>query len=373
MGHRRLDINDLGLSSITNLVAEGAGNLDINSIIGNPNLPQPAKDILTKLTQSDGINFQFPILDNPAAAVFNLLLGKDSDLASFSADFHLASAPDYGGGVSVFGVNVGFGGSVSIDAHFRFAYDTFGLRELIRDIGSGVGNLASDVTDGFYIDTSSHLSIGASVGVHAGATVLVFSASIGGGVSTGDASGTGIDHPAVVSFVDPNGNGYGHGTGSGKLRFADFSPCRVMTVGELDASLTIELKVGVTILGTFIGYSVDDDLASVKLLDLNYSCGNVPSPPPQPVLASEADANGDVTLFIGSQLAYRRYLPDATPEHHSIPGTNNPSDEDYTISHVSGDRALGRDDSGLGVRADPDHRGCEADLLQRRRPGRSDD
>ncbi len=330
------DLNNLSNTSLTNLLPEHAHDVIIGPFVDS--LPAPARDIMTKLTQPNGINFQFPILDHPATAVFGLLLGEDSDLASFTADFHFASAPDFGSSVSLFGVSIGFGGSVSVDAHFKFAYDTFGLREMLRDISSGGGNLASDALDGFYIDTSSHLSIGASVGIKAAATALVFSAAVDGAVATGDASGSGVDHPAVVSFVDPNGNGYGRGTGSGKLRFADFNTSRITTAGELDASLTVEVRVGVSILGTFIGYSVSDDIARVKLLDLN--SGAQPSPPPEPVLAS-IDNTGVVTLDVGLLDASKRYLPDATAEHKRLAGTNEPSGESYTISHISGDDVSG--------------------------------
>ena len=84
----------------------------------------------------NGFQIAFPILDNPATAVFNMLLGKDSDLFFLKADAVVDLEPPVGLSYAHQGPQYRFEytGHAHIDTHFRFAYDTFGLRQLIRNL-----------------------------------------------------------------------------------------------------------------------------------------------------------------------------------------------------------------------------------------------
>ena len=224
------------------------------------------------------------------------------------------------------GEGLNYGGSVNVAFNFKFAYDTHGLRELINDLTNGsnpsVGTMLLDVADGFYIADSSSLSMSGAIGIGAGASLAgVASASIGGYVGTGDAGSV----PITINMNDPD-----QSTDGGKYRLEKF----ITTIangndpfqasGELDATLAIKVSVGVNLpIVGFVGYQHTFDIGDVVLYDFNPP----PPAPPQPVLASQPDANGQVTLYIGQDAALRSGPLGG-------PVTTTDGNENYTITHV---------------------------------------
>jgi N-acetylneuraminic acid mutarotase len=310
-------VDDLAKTDLTKLTVDLAHVQHpetFSYFVASLNVPQGVKDALNDLTAglTNGVDFEFPILNDPSKAIFNLLLGKDSDLFTMKAEMHL-HAEEHSNDFSVFGMGLDFGGAINVDAKFTFAYDTFGLREMIGQALGGTldaNKIASDITDGFYVGDDSYLKLGGSIGVSAGVSVGFFGISVGGSVSTADGGAT----PVSITINDPNHDG--------KLRFAEVpsDPLNAFNAsGELDAGLGIQLKVGVKVLGHFVGYEKDFDIANTVLISFPAQH------PPVVTLASQADSSGDVNLYIGA-LAADRVLVDQTD-----------GNENYVIRHIGDD------------------------------------
>src|SRR5262249_565015 len=107
-----------------------------------------AKGALDQLTSSDGIQMSFPIFQDPGHSGFELVLGGDVDFVRFAAHFHFDAEEDVH--FPLFGLDVGFGGQVHIDAALTLAYDTFGIREFLND----PQKKGADFLDGLYIDNT---------------------------------------------------------------------------------------------------------------------------------------------------------------------------------------------------------------------------
>ena len=294
------EISDLGLKNITDLLVDPANIIAIgqsfDQIVANLPIPNEAKDVLGQLTAglNNGFNIEFPILDDPAQAVFDMLLGKDADLFYLTADAEVQAQGEMATGLQVFNVDVVYGGNVDVDFHFKFAYDTFGLRELINDLALGnTSNIGEDITDGFYIDDTSYFNLGGQIYAGVGISVAVFSAKVGGFVSTDD----GGEEPVTITIDDPNNDG--------KLRFSEFNTNPFAVSGRFSAALGIEVRVGVEILGKFVGWKDRFDIATVVLVDLNPPDQNPPPEPGSVVLASQPDEFGTVELYIGDKSSMR--------------------------------------------------------------------
>ena len=293
-------------------------------------MPAATQGVFDKLTAglNNGFDIEFPILDNPGQAVFGLLLGRDSDLVTLTANFTASANGGQATGLSFAGVDVGFTGNVNVDFHFKLAYDTYGLRMALQDFVNGqTGKIGNDLLDGFYVaDTVTSggvtypagLGISGYIGAEAGVSIGVASVNIGGFVGTGN---NGSD-PIVISVSDPKASMDG-----GKLRLLmPGSSGGIMTRGELDASLAIVVQIGVTVLGNFIGYQKVFDIATVKLVDFD-----PPPPSTSPVLASEPDSNGQVTLYVGQDASDR-----GGNDSSGNPINQTDGNENYTIDHVGG-------------------------------------
>ena len=93
-----------------------------------------------------------------------MLVGQDSDLFTLTADYVVNSQGSALPSFSVFGIGVEFGGEVHADAHFKFAYDTFGLRQLTSHLADGdTSQIAGDILAGFYIGDDSHFRLAGTV------------------------------------------------------------------------------------------------------------------------------------------------------------------------------------------------------------------
>jgi hypothetical protein len=141
---------------------------------------------LNALKTQNGFQIGFPILNDPAGVVFNMLLGRDSDLFFFQAAAVVELEGTEATGLSFAGQPIDFFGQIDIDTHLRFGYDTFGLRQLIANFAPGdASHIVSDITDGFYVNSDSYFKLagasGVDVGFPVGSAIFIHAS---GGIST---------------------------------------------------------------------------------------------------------------------------------------------------------------------------------------------
>ncbi len=84
------DVHDLSLPNLTDFSIDDVQGLgkNINQVIDELQTTQQAKDLTKKLVAqlNNGYTIKFPIIDDPRQAIFNLLLGKESDLFTLTVD-----------------------------------------------------------------------------------------------------------------------------------------------------------------------------------------------------------------------------------------------------------------------------------------------
>ena len=287
-----LDIENTDISDLTSILIN-PNNIQhladtFNDEVAKLGLPSDVTSALTQITaglNQNGFSINFPILDDPASAVFKLLLGQDSDLAVLTADAHIVSDADLGPtGLSVFGQGVDYKGHVNIDMHLKFAYDTFGLRELINDLSNGkTSDIPGDILDGFYVSDDSYFKMAGDINASAGLSLGIFNASVTGSVSTPDDGTTPVS--VTVDSAIPGG----------KKRITDL-PIFDLS-GDFAANLTVDVSIGKSILGHFIGVQKHFDVANEILVRFDA--------PEDIVLASQPDANGNVVLYLGENANLR--------------------------------------------------------------------
>src|SRR5262249_7304244 len=88
--------------------------------------------------------------------------------------------------------------------------------------------------------------------------------------------------------------------------------CIFTTKGKIVGSLFIDFKVGTDLpLAGFVGYEKKFTINQGALIDFtSHNQCNPENPPPPPVLASQPDANGRVTLFMGPNASQRQNVAD---------------------------------------------------------------
>jgi Ca2+-binding RTX toxin-like protein len=290
-------------------------------------------------TANNGFHLNFPIIDNPASVIFPMLLGSDGDFASFDANFDFAAnIKDIPTGYTIYGLSINASGSVHVQANIHVGYDTYGIREFFRDGATK----PADLLDGFYLADPKadqpQFGIAGNFALSAGVSAGLFSVAVGGGVYTGDDPDHPTDHPVIVGFHDPDS-----ATDDGKLRLSKIGADNGWifdATGKLKAGLGIVVKVGVEgPFGVFIGYQKTFNIQTVTLLDLDalqhLTRQGIPSQK-QPILGGNGatgdptvDADGVLTLFLGSNVSKRKNVLDTTDD--------NP--EQWTVTHEAGDPA----------------------------------
>ncbi len=151
--------------------------------------------------------------------------------------------------------------------------------------------LLSDFADGFYVSTGTIVSLNASFAAKADVSVGPFSAGATGGVYTGNGTqAASIENPQPLTVSLSGGS-------DGKVRLNSFnsnSAPPFQAEGELDAGLDVFAKVGVTILGDFVGVEYDLNIATVQLLSFG---SNSSLKSNAPVLATWVNQNtGELQL-----------------------------------------------------------------------------
>lgn len=169
-------LNSLDVSSLN-----GSGTIDFGSFtIGDdirsagasiatsnvaPDVMQQADnaagDTLSALGQTNSIaGVQFPILSDPVHNVFGLLTGQNATLFTFKMpEFSFPFTEE----IPVIAIEPFAGLFLDVKLLFTInlsmGYDTQGIKELVHDVSSGTtdpATLASDLSDGFYLDNGTH-------------------------------------------------------------------------------------------------------------------------------------------------------------------------------------------------------------------------
>lgn len=289
-------LNDL-TKDITNLIANptaaaAAIKDQLQSVADGA--PGPLKDAATKalnifskfIDGQNGVEFHFPFFENPKEGAFKLLLGRDVDLFTFDAKFNQTAGQPQG--PSIFGLQVGFSGFVTVDFDLHLGYDTYGLRQLLN------GGDAEDLANGFYIDNDAHLNFKGRVEAFAGAGIGFFSVSVGGGLSTNP---EGIE----VKLHDPNPD-------DGILRLGtELDPdCLFDVSGELKAGISINVKIGFEVFDEFIGYAENFSIADATMLKFPDSCLDPSDFQPPPAIAGIDPTDSDrIILYMGPNAGKR--------------------------------------------------------------------
>ncbi len=269
---------------LTDLLPAGATNTVVSDLLKvtgvDADAAQKALDFING--KRDGFKFSFPILDDPANGIFQLLLGRDVSLFKLTLDEN-ADATE---GVSfpALGIlSIGFEGVVHVKLHAEVGYDTLGIREFLQDGKIG------DLSDGQYVTSDTVFDMSGHFGAFATATYLVFSAGVTGGLTIPD------DNQLHVTFHNPTDS-------PGHIPFSKLDPKEYFDAsGEVDAGLNAFVKVGVKLpVVGFVGWQKSFPIANVKLQDFG---GGTKIPkggllPDSPSIATR-DGSGVVTLSIG--------------------------------------------------------------------------
>jgi hypothetical protein len=331
---QQLDLNPNDVNSAINGIQSVLTSIDGHLPQAVQNTINTAVGDISNVLQAvlkNGFSFDFPILDDPVHSLFPLLLGKDVDLFSFTGTLIVpkptGQPPDlFGSPVSFYGVDLSFPIDLGFDAYFRIAYDTYGIRKFLQDPNKN----AADLLDGFYVDDKSHFSVSGTVGPALGVDINpVFSLTLKGGLETGN---NGND-PFTITFDDPNNNPQLSTYDGGKDRLTSLvsQNCFFDATGELDAGITLEVKIGYTFFNQFIGVTQDFDIAHVTLFSGNGTCLGQPGLPP--LVLGNVSNNGTLYLNLGGTLAqqWSGSLQDATEMANYVNSLSKPV-ETFTVT-----------------------------------------
>jgi hypothetical protein len=149
---------DLSGLKVVGAIATKLGDL-VNSQLSDTDPIQHAaktamQGVLRQLDSlNNGIHLTFPLIEDPLRGAVQLLLGKDADMVSLTADFVTHAGPKKLVDLPLWGpIHIGLEGSADISLHFKAAYDTYGFREFLAN-----GLDPRYLADGLYIDSSKPL------------------------------------------------------------------------------------------------------------------------------------------------------------------------------------------------------------------------
>src|SRR5262249_29220292 len=143
---------------VVGAIATKLGDLVNSQLSDNDPIQHAAKmamqDVLRQLDSlNNGIHLTFPLIEDPLRGAVQLLLGKDADMVSLTADFVTHTGPKKLVDLPLWGpIHIGLEGSADVSLHFKAAYDTYGFREFLAN-----GLDPRYLADGLYIDSSKPL------------------------------------------------------------------------------------------------------------------------------------------------------------------------------------------------------------------------
>lgn len=284
-------------------------------------LPNGAfKDQVTKVVDKffkqaqNGYTYSIPLIDNPAQGIVSFLLGHDADLFTFEFNLFLpGQLPDaLLQSISLpFGLDVELAGQFLVDAHFKAAYDTRGMRDFV---GSGD---PSDLLNGFYMQTAanendpmnSHFNVSGLISATAGASFGFFDFGVEGKVEAN-----------LKLHLEPSADS----DSDGRLRlYSELDHCFFEVSGAVSAGLYAFAEIGVEVLGEFIGVRKEYEIAGADLISFDFGCIPNPYKPETPYQLADGlqipvpgdpnnkgvfvvnNPNGVLTLNIGPRASFR--------------------------------------------------------------------
>ena len=291
-------------------------NLDpITTQITNLGLPDGMGDkinqVFDKFKQAagNGIDLAFPLFDNIGDGVVRLLLGHDVDLVSFTMSFVAPKMSVPLPSFSFSGIDIDLTGEFEIDSDFKIAYDTFGLREVLK----GGARRDGALKDGFYLGADSKIYLNGELSAVAAVGTDFYQAGIFGGLKGN-----------ILTTLYKSNNDPGVDGDTSRLRFfaGELGDCFMDVEGEVGGYLDLGVKIGVDVLVVgFVGVELTFNLAEITL-PFNTGCTNPFAEPPQMQLADFLDPNnpGVLTLNMGSQARRnaRQYKSDVEDETFAV-------------------------------------------------------
>ncbi len=233
------------------------GGIDLAGVqqqVEESDLPSGVKDGVVNLIErlQNGFNYYFPVLDDPVTVAVGLLMGKDVDLFKFDGQAIVTQAIAADLSFTLpFGLELGFGGGIGIDAVVHAGFDTWGLRKFLQSPTPD----PLDILEGFYLTEDTHIEITGTISAHAGLDTMFFDAGVEGGVY----ASIGVN----MIGLDTDGDG--------KVRRTIDNDFEFNTVGGLHAFLKAYVRIGVEVLGEFIGVTEEFTIADVPLWQFSSS------------------------------------------------------------------------------------------------------
>ncbi len=282
-------------------------------------------------TAQNRFSIDFPLLKNPTAGIFRLMLGQDVDFVSFTGQLHL-DAYETELYPLVGPLSARLNGEVDVDAYFKLGYDTFGLRKLFQT-GEAV-KLAS----GFYLDATRpllHMSGGISLGAALSAPmppVLVPIPTPLGLIPVPIGPTFSVNGKLAVNDLDVR-----FGSTSDKFRIFETLPERIfLTKGTVTAGVNVVVEAGIPGIKTVKLYEGNGIVPDTVLLDLDNgplaNPVNVVTKPPvaPPKMKFELDMR-EATSLLG------REANDGKPDRIELSVVRKNKNEPFTlIAKVNG-------------------------------------
>jgi hypothetical protein len=216
--------------------------------------------VLDQFQSQQSYGLQFPFLKDPGNSAFQMLLGQDVNLFTYTMpplDEHIDATLSADLGI----LGVGLTASLDVTADVSVGYDTAGLRAAVSDIVSNhLSNIPKDLFHGFFVDKSNtyaNLTGGLTAFASAGVTV---SGSIDAGI-----------HLAISPYLPTDTNN------ANLVRLDDISadfPCNFALTGDVTAHADISLTISVLVSSVTL---FDYTLATETLASFTVACDDTGS------------------------------------------------------------------------------------------------
>lgn len=248
----------------------------------------------------NGVNYTFPLFENPTDSIMQMLIGKDANLFLLNGQYIVPPNEVH---IPIpmalpFGLQAELFGSMELNCVFKVGYDTFGLRSLFAAGVNDAGVALETLLDGNWVSSDTHMTVNSTFGLRVGVDYPVFEAKIEGGVFAN------LDLRVPTPPTDPDtGLPKDADNDTTKVRlFSELGECLMDVNGELSASLAVSATVGVGPLSVTKHF----DIAKITLIELR-DCLPNPLHTVEPHLANK-DANGVLTLLTGDVLGSTRNI-----------------------------------------------------------------